>query len=157
MCSAWQVLFCNWPLCHCAQSCPTLWGTTDRSPPGSPGRNSGVGCHLLLQGSNPCLLCLLHWQMDSLPPSHLGSPPFCNWGEQHFQTLALIWEVLSTINMNKQKQDMHVCVLTCWFMPNSLQRHGLWPARLLCPWDSPDKNTGVGCHALLRGSFWPRD
>ena len=29
----------------------------------------------------------------------------------------------------------------------------LWtvqPARLLCPWDSPGKNTGVGCHALLQ-------
>ena len=22
--------------------------------------------------------------------------------------------------------------------------------RLLCPWDSPGKNTGVGCHSLLR-------
>ena len=28
---------------------------------------------------------------------------------------------------------------------------------LLCPWDSPGKNTGVGCHALLKGSSWPRD
>ena len=27
------------------------------------------------------------------------------------------------------------------------------PARLLCPWDSPGKNTGVGCHALLQGTF----
>ena len=27
------------------------------------------------------------------------------------------------------------------------------PARLLCPWDSPGKNTGVGCHALLQGVF----
>ena len=28
----------------------------------------------------------------------------------------------------------------------------LWivPARLLCPWDSPGKNMGVGCHALLQ-------
>ena len=25
--------------------------------------------------------------------------------------------------------------------------------RLLCPWDSPGKNTGVGCHSLLQGSF----
>ena len=24
-------------------------------------------------------------------------------------------------------------------------------ARLFCPWDSPGKNTGVGCHALLQG------
>ena len=29
--------------------------------------------------------------------------------------------------------------------------HGLQPARLLCPWDSPGKNTGVSCHALLQG------
>ncbi|XP_025119872.2 dihydrodiol dehydrogenase 3 isoform X2 [Bubalus bubalis] len=27
------------------------------------------------------------------------------------------------------------------------------PARLLCPWHSPDKNTGVDCHALLQGIF----
>ena len=27
------------------------------------------------------------------------------------------------------------------------------PARLLCPWDSPGKNTGVGCHSLLQGIF----
>ena len=29
----------------------------------------------------------------------------------------------------------------------------LAPARLLCPWDSPGKNTGVGCHFLLQGIF----
>ena len=29
----------------------------------------------------------------------------------------------------------------------------LWiiATRLLCPWDSPGKNTGVGCHTLLQG------
>ena len=36
-------------------------------------------------------------------------------------------------------------------MPDSLQPHGLQPARLLCQWDSPSKNIGVGCHALLQG------
>ena len=36
---------------------------------------------------------------------------------------------------------------------NSLQPYGLYPARLLCPWDSPGKNTGVGCHFLLQGIF----
>ena len=35
-------------------------------------------------------------------------------------------------------------------MSDSLGPHGLWPAR---PWDSPGKNTGVGCHALLHGIF----
>ena len=31
--------------------------------------------------------------------------------------------------------------------------HGLQPARLLCSWNSPDKNTGVGCHFLLQRIF----
>ena len=34
-----------------------------------------------------------------------------------------------------------------------LQPHGLQPTRLLCPWDSPGKNTRVGCHFLLQGIF----
>ena len=33
---------------------------------------------------------------------------------------------------------------------NSSRPHGLQPTRLLCPWDSPGKSTGVGCHCLLR-------
>ena len=38
-------------------------------------------------------------------------------------------------------------------LPNSLQLHGLWPARLLCPWNSLGKNTGVSSHFLLQGIF----
>ena len=38
-------------------------------------------------------------------------------------------------------------------MSNSLRPFRLWPAKLLCPWDSPGKNTVVGCHALLQGIF----
>ena len=41
------------------------------------------------------------------------------------------------------------CVQSC----PTLQPHGLWSTRLLCPWDSPGKNTGDGCHALLLGIF----
>ena len=46
----------------------------------SPGKSAGVGCHALLQGnfltqgSNPHLLCLLHWKVGFLPLHHLGSP-----------------------------------------------------------------------------------
>ena len=42
-----------------------------------PGKNTGVGCHCLLQvifptqGLNPHLPCLLHWQVDSLPLCHM--------------------------------------------------------------------------------------
>ena len=41
----------------------------------------------------------------------------------------------------------------CSVVSNSLQPHGLNPTRLLCPWNSPGKNTGVGCHSLLQGIF----
>ena len=34
-----------------------------------------------------------------------------------------------------------------------LQFCGLQPVRLLCPWDSPGKNIGVGSHFLLQGIF----
>ena len=35
-------------------------------------------------------------------------------------------------------------------MSISVKPSGLQPARLLCPWDSPSKNTGVGYYALLQ-------
>ena len=38
-------------------------------------------------------------------------------------------------------------------LSDSSRAHGLQPARLLCPWDSPGKNTGVGRHSLLQGIF----
>ena len=38
-------------------------------------------------------------------------------------------------------------------MPNSLPPLGLQPTRLLCPWDFPGKDTGVGCHFLPQGIF----
>ena len=50
-----------------------LWPTSVFCPCDSPGKNTGVGFHVLLQGifptqgSNPRLLCLMHWQAGSLP------------------------------------------------------------------------------------------
>ena len=38
-------------------------------------------------------------------------------------------------------------------MSDFLRPRGLYPTRLLCPWDSPGKNTGVGYHFLLQGIF----
>ena len=68
--------------CLVAQLCPTLCDSMDCSPPGSypwhfPDRNTGVGCHFLLQGiflTQGLNLHLLHWQADSLPLSHQRSP-----------------------------------------------------------------------------------
>ena len=46
-----------------------------------------------------------------------------------------------------------LCVCVCSVVSSSLQPHGLYPIRLLCPWNFPGKNTGVDCHALLQGIF----
>ena len=60
-----------------AQLCLTLCDSMGYNLPGFPGNNTGASCQFLLQGifptqgSNPCLL---HWQVDSLLVSHLGSP-----------------------------------------------------------------------------------
>ena len=68
------------------QSCLTLYDPMDRSLPGSsvhgdtPGKNTGVGCHGLLQrifltqGSNLHLLRLLLWQAGSLQLAPLKKP-----------------------------------------------------------------------------------
>ena len=44
-------------------------------------------------------------------------------------------------------------VRACYVSSDSVQPYGPSPARLLCPWDSPGKNIGVGCQALLQGIF----
>ena len=68
------------------QSCPTLRDPMDNSSSSSsahgifPGKNTGIGCHCFLQGiisikgSNPRLLCLLHWRQILYPLSHCEAP-----------------------------------------------------------------------------------
>ena len=58
------------------------------------------------------------------------------------QTLSLPWEVRTSYQS-----------VSCSVMPDSLQPHGLQPTRILCPWDFPGKDSGVGCHFLLQGIF----
>ena len=82
--SLWVVVVC----CSVTHSCPTLCDPMDCSPSRfsvhgilSPGKNTGLGCHAVLQGvfstqgSNLHLLCLLHCR-QILPLSHQGSLHF---------------------------------------------------------------------------------
>ena len=48
---------------------------------------------------------------------------------------------------------MRVCMLSHSVVFDSLQPRGWQPTRLLCPWDSQGKDTGVSCHFLLQGIF----
>ena len=49
------------------------------------------------------------------------------------------------IVMHVRAKSLQLCLSLCiWTVAEK-------STRLLCPWDSPDKNTGVGCHALIQG------
>ena len=62
-------------------------------------------------------------------------------------------------NVSSTRAETYFVIVTpsesvsCSVVSNSLRPHGLQPARLLCPWNFPGKNTGVGCHALLQRIF----
>ena len=75
----------------------------DYSLPGSfcqcdfSGKNTGVGCHVLLQGISPtqglnrCLLCLLHWKVHSLSLVQPGSPLL------HFPNMIQVFRSVSKV------------------------------------------------------------
>ena len=119
---------------------PHRWQPTRHPHPwDSPGKNTGVGCHFLLQcmevksESEVTQSCLtLSDPMDhSLPgPS----------GHGIFQARVLEWGAIGFSSVQ----------FSCSVMSDSLLPHGLQPTRHPHPWDSPGKNTGVGCHFLLQ-------
>ena len=101
-----------------------------------------MGCHFLLQGTFPIqgsnlhLLCLLLWQMGSLPLVPLGTHterkrnfPFTN----SFPTLPPLIRMLLLLSRFSR---VRLCATPY--------------TRAHCLWDSPGKNTGVGCHFLLQ-------
>ena len=107
----------------------------------SPGKNTGVGCHFLLQcmkvksESEVAQSCLTSSDpMDcSLPgPSVHGI----------FQARVLEWS--ATWEAPKRVCESHSVV------SDSARPHRLQHTRLLHPWDFPGKSTGVGCHCLLQ-------
>ena len=66
-------------------------------------------------------------------------------GQSHIELV----QVSPVMQEQGRKTERRVCLGTS-VMSDSLWPHGSWPARLLWPWDSPGKNTGVGCHFLLQ-------
>ena len=67
------------------------------------------------------------------------------------------WEKRSAKHVPEKGLATRICketqVLSHPVVPDSLRPQWLQPTRLLCPWDSPGKSTGVGSHSLLQGIF----
>ena len=58
--------------------------------------------------------------------------------------------IMNTLVSNNHSKSVS---FSCSIIPSSLWPHGLQPTRLLCPWDFPGKDAGVGCHFLLQRIF----
>ena len=117
----------------------------------SPGKNTGVGCHFLLQcmkmksESEVTQLCpTLRDPMDCSPPgfsiSWIFKARVLEWG-------AIAFSNFTTKYYIKLKVSHSAVSDSSW-------AHGLWPTRLLCPWDSPGNNTRVGCHLKMPCRFF---
>ena len=106
-----------------------------------PGKNTGVGCHFPLQGifptqgSNPHLLRLLHWQVDSLPLHHRGS-------------LAAHW--WATANFQLRGRGLLACYFTtklCFLLKGILEGKQHWPLTGIILKDSRDTISNSVSHS----------
>ena len=87
-----------------------------------------------------------------VPEERGHSRKHCGEGERDLAKLAST----TSTSIFAYSQDDSTCVCAhevTSVVSDSLWPHGLQPTRLLSPWDSPGKNTGMGCHAFLQGIF----
>ena len=139
-----------------AQSCATLCDPMNRSTPGLPVH------HQLPEFTQ----IHAHRVGDATQPSHplsSPSPPAPNPSQHQglFQWVNSSHEAAKVLEFQLQhhsiEQITHLKSESESFnrsvISNSLWYHGLQPARFLCPWNSPGKNTGVSCYFLLQGIF----
>ena len=87
------------------------------------------------------------------PAGPLGVGPGTQFSSDQFY---VHWLCARSVGVYRNTVQGHYCVSSS-VIPNSLPSHGLSPVRLLCPWDSPGKNTGAGCHFLFQGIFPTQD
>ena len=138
----------------------------------SPGKNTGVGCHFLLQcmkvksKSEVAQSCpTLSDPMDCSPPGSsihgIFQARVLEWGAIAFSRISIqlfkeIQCMILLTNILYQRVSnffLNQIIVLVAQMSDSLRPHELQPTRLLCPWDSSGKNIGVSSHSILRGIF----
>ena len=102
--------------------------------------------------------------LATIPPHHLClAPGPCSacwarcrpgWAPAEWWQRTCVTRALT--GLREPRAACLLCVQLSQACP-TLWPHGLQPARLLCPWDSPGKNIGVGAMPSPRGSSRPRD
>ena len=99
---------------------------------------------------------MLGWLESRLPQRYyqersVGTSAGCGPKIPHF-----VWHGQKTNKLARKEGNAQIlssCCCCCWVasvVSDSVRPHRQQPTRLPCPWDSPGKNTGVGCHFLLQ-------
>ena len=127
--------YIKWNICCylVAKSCPTLCDPMDYSFPVS-------SVHGIFQAR------ILEWL------------PFPSPGDLPNPGIKLVSPELSggffTAELPRKLTIEYCCCSVASVVSDSVRPHGRQPTRLLRPWDFPGKNTGVGCHCLLRSFIY---
>ena len=138
------------------QMCPTPCDPMDCSPPGS-------SVHEIFQGR------IMEWVAISFSRGS-SWPRDQTWvsctTSRFFTTQATREAQISLYYFPNFLQALEVIISSSFYhwghwkwkwshsvMSDSLRLHGLYPTRLLCPWDYPGNSTGVGSHSLLQSIF----
>ena len=104
-----------------------------------------------------CVFWRLHW--PDIPPVSLPlpGPPY---SLRHNNIEIMPVNNLTMASKCSSERKSHTSLGAPCLVPQScltlLWPHGLQPTRILCPWDFPGKNIGVGFHFLLQGIFLTR-
>ena len=114
----------------------------------APGLSHGVFCFQNILHFHLCLFkpCIFYIHMSPFPCSFQENPEY-SVCLLNFHSLS--YTFLTVFSPFCVCVCVCMCV-SCLVVSDSLQPHRPQPTRPLCPWDSPGKNTGVGCHFLLR-------
>ena len=114
-------------------------------------------CHELLTfghtyqpGSGLVTLCLLYFNMAVKPGRLAWELSFVSNKVVAFLNVTYLGE---REKQEKKKKKTNICCCCCKVasvLSDSVQPHRRQPTKLPRPWDSPGKNTGVGCHFLLQ-------
>ena len=113
-------------------------------------------CHELLTfghtyqpGSGLVTLCLLYFNMAVKPGRLAWELSFVSNKVVAFLNVTYLGER----EKQEKKKKTNICCCCCKVasvLSDSVQPHRRQPTKLPRPWDSPGKNTGVGCHFLLQ-------
>ena len=91
-----------------------------------------------------------HPQMQPTRHAHRKTEP-ASYGVESMLVCCLWWWGEEATKVSKARGQGKLESVSCSVVSAILWHHG--SGRLLYPWDSPGKNTGVGCHSLLQGIF----